>query len=148
MNRQLSSLLKSSTYPLISHLSLSKPLWMDWPMEFSIRSTYLMTCGAKVSRICWWNFPFLRLSAIQHPWNATITFIFVIVVTISPEVVIEDLEEREGVPGVWVLEPEDGVHVHCEQGPEELAVLHQEVTEPRERLEEKQTYFRNMEPSS
>ena len=73
---------------------------------------------------------------------------FVIVVTISPEVVIEDLEEREGVPGVWVLEPEDCVHVHCEQGPEELAVLHQEVTEPRERLEEKQTYFRNMEPSS
>ena len=61
-------------------------------------------------------------------------FVFVIVATISPEVVIEDLEEREGVPGVGVLEPEDGVHVHREQGPEELAVLHQEVTEPSERL--------------
>ena len=71
-NRQLSSLLKLSTHPLISHLSLSKPLCMDWPMEFSMRSTYLMTCGAKVSRICWWNFPFLRLSVIQHPWIAAI----------------------------------------------------------------------------
>ena len=35
--------------------------------------------------------------------------------TISPEVVIENLEEREGVPGVGVLETEDGVHVNCEQ---------------------------------
>ena len=58
--------------------------------------------------------------------------------TISPEVVIENLEEREGVPGVGVLETEDGVHVNCEQWPEELAVLHQEVTEPSESLEEKQ----------
>ena len=73
-------------------------------------------------------------------------FVFVIVATISPEVVIEDLEEREGVPGVGVLEPEDGVHVHREQGPEELAVLHQEVTEPSERLKEKQNHFLNFNP--
>ena len=58
-----------------------------------------------------------------------------IFLTISPEVVIKDLEEREGVPSVRVLEPEDGVHVNSEQRPEELTVLHQEVTEPSERLE-------------
>ena len=50
------------THPLISHLSRSNPLWMAWPMVVSIRSTYLITWGANVSRICWWNFPFFKLS--------------------------------------------------------------------------------------
>lgn len=50
--------------------------------------------------------------------------------TISAEVVIEYLEEREGFPGVRVLERKHGVHVHSEQGPEQLTVLHQQVTEP------------------
>lgn len=128
-----------STYPLISHFSLSKPLCMDWPIEFSMRSTYLMTCGAKVSRICWWNFPFLRLSAIKLAVERSLV-ITISFLTISPEVVIEDLEEREGVPGVRVLEPEDGVHVHSEEWPEELTVLHQQVTEPRKRLGEKTNF--------
>lgn len=63
-----------------------------------------------------------------------------IILTISPEVVIEDLEEREGVPGVGMLEAEDGVHVHSEEWPEELTVLHQQVTEPRKRLGEKTNF--------
>ncbi len=50
------------TYPLISQRSFSKPLCIDWAIELSIRSTYRTTWGAKVSRKCWWNFPFLRLS--------------------------------------------------------------------------------------
>ena len=54
--------------------------------------------------------------------------------TVCAEVVIEYLEEREGVPGVWVLESQHGVHVHGKQGPEQLAVLHQEVAEPCKRL--------------
>ena len=36
----------------------------------------------------------------------------VVLLTISSEVVIEDLEEREGVPGVLWLFREDLVHVH------------------------------------
>ena len=45
--------------------------------------------------------------------------------TISPEVVVEDLEEREGLPAVLGLLRQDLVHVHSEEGPEQLAVLHQ-----------------------
>ena len=37
---------------------------MDWAMEVSIKSTYLITWGANESLICWWNFPFIRLSEI------------------------------------------------------------------------------------
>ena len=44
--------------------------------------------------------------------------------TISSEVVIEDLEEGEGVPGVLRLFREDLVHVHSEQGPEQFTVFH------------------------
>ena len=55
--------------------------------------------------------------------------------TISSEVVVEDLEEREGVPGVLRLFRQDLVHIHSKQRPEELAVLHQEVTEPSEGLQ-------------
>ena len=59
---QLFPFISHDTYPLISHFSRSKPLCMDWPIEDSIRSTYLITWGAKVSRIVLWNFPFFRLS--------------------------------------------------------------------------------------
>ena len=55
--------------------------------------------------------------------------------TICSEVVIEDLEEREGVPSVGRLLGQHRVHVHSEQGPEDLTVLHQQVAEPRESLE-------------
>ena len=61
-NRALAHWSIIDIYPFISHLSFSKPLWIDCAMEDSIRSTYLITCGAKVSRICWWNLPFFRLS--------------------------------------------------------------------------------------
>ena len=54
--------------------------------------------------------------------------------TISSEVVVEDLEEREGVPGVLWLFRQDLLHINSKQGPEELAVLHQEITEPSEGL--------------
>ena len=55
--------------------------------------------------------------------------------TICTEVVIEYLEEREGLPRVGVLEAEHGVHVHGKQGPEQLAVLYQQVAEPGKSLE-------------
>lgn len=45
-----------------SHDSLSKPLWIDWAMEDSIRSTYRTTRGAYRSCRCLWNFPLHRLS--------------------------------------------------------------------------------------
>lgn len=50
------------TYPLLSHRSFSNPLWIDWAIEDSIRSTYRTTKGAKVSRRCWWKRPFRKLS--------------------------------------------------------------------------------------
>lgn len=56
----------------------------------------------------------MRLSAIKLAVERSLV-ITISFLTISPEVVIEDLEEREGVPGVRVLEPEDGVHVHSEE---------------------------------
>ena len=55
-------------------------------------------------------------------------------VTVCAEVVVEYLEEREGVPGVGMLETQHCVHVHGKQRPEQFTVLHQEVAEPRERL--------------
>lgn len=48
--------------PLLSHRSFSKPLWIDWAIDDSMRSTYLTTNGANVSRKCWWKRPFFRLS--------------------------------------------------------------------------------------
>ena len=55
--------------------------------------------------------------------------------TVSSEVVVEDLEEREGVPCVLWLLRQDLVHIHSEKGPEEFTVLHQEITEPSEGLQ-------------
>ena len=77
----------------------------------------------------------MELSILEIIWNHWITTLSIRAVpTVCAEVVVEDLEEGEGVPGVGVLEPEHSVHVHREQGPEELAVLHQQVAEPREGL--------------
>lgn len=45
-----------------SHDSRSNPLWMDWAMEDSIRSTYRTTRGAYRSCRCLWNFPLHRWS--------------------------------------------------------------------------------------
>ena len=47
--------------------------------------------------------------------------------TIKSQVVVEDLEEGEGLPRVGRLLTQDGVHVNGEQRPEDLAVLHQQV---------------------
>jgi hypothetical protein len=54
--------------------------------------------------------------------------------TIHAKVVVENLEERKGIPRVWGLLSEHLVHVDGEQGPEDLCMLHQQVAEPRERL--------------
>ena len=128
-------------YPLISHFSFSNPLCIDWAIELSIKSTYRTTWGAKVSRRCWWNLPFFRLSAINtllvHQFihekyqdcqdmnyhkgdkafyiftlntyiNLFHSFLWSCInplsvkikarLTISSEVIIKNLEEREGVP--------------------------------------------------
>ncbi len=55
--------------------------------------------------------------------------------TVCTEVVIEQLEQRERVPRVWRLHRQHGVHVDSEQRPEHLRVLHQQVAEPSERLQ-------------
>ena len=79
---QLFPFISHGTYPLISHFSRSKPLCMDCPIEDSMRSTYLITWGAKVSRIVLWNFPFFRLSKRKihyhrscdlWPWTINVT---------------------------------------------------------------------------
>ncbi len=57
---------KLYTNPLISHFSFSNPLWMDWAMDDSMRSTYRTTCGANVSRRCWWKRPFFKLSVKRN----------------------------------------------------------------------------------
>lgn len=49
-------------YPLLSHLSFSKPLWIDWAIDDSMRSTYRTTKGANIVWSWWWKRPFLRLS--------------------------------------------------------------------------------------
>lgn len=63
----------SITYPLVSQRSFSKPLCMDWAIEDSIRSTYLTTNGANVSRKCWWNLPFRKLSENIHSHEIMLT---------------------------------------------------------------------------
>ena len=66
-------------------------------------------------------------------------------VTVCAEVVVEYLEEREGVPGVGMLETQHCVHVHGKQRPEQFTVLHQEVAEPRERLRWNKLLFVRMQ---
>ena len=79
----------------------------------------------------------MKFSILQIIWKKTNKDLEVVkaVPTISAEVVIEYLEEREGLPRVGVLEAEHGVHVHGKQGPEQLAVLYQQVAEPGKCLE-------------
>ena len=52
-----------TSYPWGFHVSFSKPLWIDWAMDDSIKSTYLTTWGAKTSLRWLWNFPPARFSA-------------------------------------------------------------------------------------
>ena len=92
-------------------------------------STYRTTWGAKVSLRCWWNFPFLSLSERQQDIIEGIkTFLFLL--TVCSEVVIDNLEEWEGVPVVLGLQLEDGVHVGPKQGPEVFTMLHHQIIKP------------------
>lgn len=54
--------------------------------------------------------------------------------TVHAEVVVQDLEQGERIPGVWQLLGKDGVHVDGEKGPKDLGVLDEQVAEPGERL--------------
>lgn len=58
------------------------------------------------------------------------------VTTVHSKVIIEDLKERERVPSVGELLSENGVHIDGEEGPEDLGVLHQKITEPGEGLDQ------------
>ena len=60
-------------------------------------------------------------------------------------VILKSYKVREESYKVIHLEPEDGVHVHSEQGPEELTVLNQQVTEPSERLEKQKLVWTDPE---
>lgn len=51
-----------------------------------------------------------------------------------PQVVVDDLEQREGVPVVFAQRAEHRIHVDREQRPERLLVLNQQVGEPGEGL--------------
>lgn len=42
----------------------------------------------------------------------------VLQVVVRAQVVVQDLEERETVPGIWRLLRQHSVHVYREQGPE------------------------------
>lgn len=106
--------LRKIVYPLISHRSFSKPLWSDWAMDDSMRSTYRTTRGANVSRKCSWKRPPFRFSAKNKSYEWFHSDIFVklfnlkricklISPTIRSEVVIQNLEQRERIPSIWRL---------------------------------------------
>lgn len=54
--------------------------------------------------------------------------------TVRPEIIVHDLEQRETVPRVWWLLGQDLVHVLGEERPEDLGVLHHKIAKPGERL--------------
>ena len=58
--------------------------------------------------------------------------------TVGPEEVVEQLEEREAVPALGRLNLKSGVHVDGVEGQEVLCMLHHEVRPPRKRLETQQ----------
>ena len=96
-------------------------------MDDSIKSTYRTTCGANVSRRCWWKRPFFKLSACRlkpqlfvgrWPFDGRR-------LTVHPQIVVENLEQGERIPGVGQLLGQHGVHVDGEEGPEDLGVFHQ-----------------------
>ena len=76
-----------------------------------------------------------------------ISFIFlfknlidIIYYTIHPKIIIEDLKEREGIPCIGELFPEDGIHIDGEERPEYLGMFDQEIAEPGESLEKENIY--------
>ena len=73
-----------------------------------------------------------RLSAQKRSWRGHGP---AEVPTVGAQVVVEYLEQRERVPGVRRQLGEHLVHVDGEQRPENLGVLDEQVTEPRERLQ-------------
>ena len=54
--------------------------------------------------------------------------------TVCAQVVVEELEEREAVPGVGRLHVEHGVHVDGEERPEHLGVVDEQLAVPGQRL--------------
>lgn len=66
----------------------------------------------------------------------TLCFVLAHAHTVHAEIAVEHLEERKAVPSVGRLFGEDCVHVDGEQGPEDFAVLDEEIGEPSERLRE------------
>lgn len=57
--------------------------------------------------------------------------------TVGPQEVVVQLEQREAVPGVDGLDVQSGVHVGSVQGQESLGVFRHQLGPPREGLTEK-----------
>lgn len=55
--------------------------------------------------------------------------------TVCPQEVVEQLEEREAVPALRGLDLQSCIHVSSIKGQEVLRVLHHEVCPPRKRLQ-------------
>lgn len=68
--------------------------------------------------------------------------------TVTAQKTVEELEERECVPGVGGLRLQAGVHISSVQRQEGLSVLHQQLRPPGEGLEIPQKNINRLEPVS
>lgn len=68
--------------------------------------------------------------------------------TVTAQKAVEELEERERVPGVGGLRLQAGVHVSLVQRQEGLSVFHQQLRPPGEGLETPQKNVNRLEPLS
>lgn len=75
---------------------------------------------------------FVILTAHIHPWFSIhftrINYsakIYKYRQTIISEVIVQELKQWEAIPGVWGLHLQRRIHVHREQWPEYLRMLHQ-----------------------
>ena len=160
--RQQNVRMKCIAYPLTSHFSFSKPLWMDWPIELSMSSTYRITCGENNSRRWLWNRPFTRFSTrkknqkksgarvtghenLHSRWGSVWLSNSGVSnrkksrdgwrqLTVQSKIVVESLKEGKRVPGVRRLFRQYLVHINCKQAPENLRMLYQQIREPSEGL--------------
>lgn len=94
--------------------------WNDKPLPCTSSAN---DAPSRSHRITTSNLQTIRLSPTD-PW-----------LTIGTQVVVEELEQWEAVPGVWRLRVQHGVHVHAKQWPKDLCVLHQQVAEPSKCLQ-------------
>lgn len=65
------------------------------------------------------------------------------VLTIIPQIIIKELEERETVPCVWGLHLKGCIHINSKQGPKDLSMFHKEITEPSKCLSTYREDIRN-----